>query len=148
MASNNPYVSPQDPIGHSGNLLLLRKVSSILLRVVVVLVSIPVSGFLLLDGIIFRNPAADPVTGKQYGCFTILEGMLGLEDKAGCLRPIELLVGVGLIPVMAFVCFRRFRSTRCSISNRKCEYEVSSREESADEIRVRVALVGGETSRI
>src|SRR5262245_61275503 len=102
MTGNNPYESPQHP-AHP----MLRKVTSLFWRAAFVAGTFPVSVFLLLDGLTFGLPAADPITGRRHSCVTALEGVLGLGNQGGCLRPFELLVGIALFPT-ALVCSRYF----------------------------------------
>ena len=118
MTGNNPYLAPQHHSAHASK--KLRNAILLLLRSVVLFAAVPASGFLLLDGLVYRNPATDPVTGKQYGCFTMVEGMLGLQDRAGILRPVELLLGVALFPTVCFVCCRFWRAGSHAKSTNSC----------------------------
>ena len=116
----NPYAPPRD----ASIARLPRMIMNVVWRVVVLTVAIPVSTFFLLDASICARPATDLLTGLQLGCYTKLEECCGLKEHAGCLRPIELIMGFCLLPVVAFVVLR-------PLFNCASRLDSSSMEESA-----------------
>ena len=98
--SENPYEAPRLPTKRAVSRFSLP----VLFGVSLFLLTLPISGFLILDGITFAYHA-------DYGCYTIVEGLLGLRERAGVLRPVELIVGLALVPTVATICLWRFRKS-------------------------------------
>lgn len=68
-------------------------------RLYLLLIEIPVVLFLLFDSPMVNGLAvADPATGRERGCYTMLEGLLRAKHE-GQFRGIELIAGLALVPV-------------------------------------------------
>jgi hypothetical protein len=68
-------------------------------RYTLLLVEIPFALFLLFDSLMVNGlKIADPNTGTERGCYTIIEDILGAKHE-GKIRSLELITGVVLIPL-------------------------------------------------
>jgi hypothetical protein len=79
------------------------------LRIVAVVAMLLAAIVLFLDANTFTMFAADPVTGKGRGCYTILERLLGVQGFS-YIRGAEFWSAIFLIPA-GFLFFRWHRAT-------------------------------------
>ncbi len=67
--------------------------------------------WLLSDGIRFSMYPADPASGRECGCYTMLELWLGVQSPAW-IRTIELLGSVTFVPLGILKLFEFFMARR------------------------------------
>lgn len=77
------------------------KLSTLILRILVIVVILAFAILLFLDATTFGLSKASPSTGRAKGCYTQLELLLGVKRPTKWVRPVEL-VGAGLLGVSCF----------------------------------------------
>lgn len=81
-------------------------------------VLIVIGAWLLSDGIAFTLYAADARTGREYGCYTMLELWLGVQQPTWT-RTVELLGAVLLVPLGMLKLFQFFAARRSAHGMRR-----------------------------
>ena len=67
--------------------------------------------WLLSDGIRFSLYQADPASGREYGCYTMLESCLGVQSPTW-IRTIELIGAITFVPLGILKLFEFFTARR------------------------------------
>ena len=72
-------------------------------RFALLVAELPLAVFLLFDSLFVNGFArADPATGREQGCYTTIETIIGAK-REGQIRSAEVIVGLVLIPVTAIL---------------------------------------------
>ena len=67
--------------------------------------------WLLSDGVLFTLYPADPTSGREYGCYTMLEMWLGVQSPTW-IRTVELIGALTFVPLGILKLFEFFTARR------------------------------------